>query len=60
MLDRKKGASAADHHLGLTSVPSVTNSKAGIDGQQSILLGEDMAPLESQQHMFEKNLQSYW
>ena len=28
-----------DHHLGLTSVPSVTNSKAGIDGQQSILLG---------------------
>ena len=37
MLDRKKGASAADHHLGLTSVPSVTNSKAGIDGQQSSL-----------------------
>ena len=57
MLDRKKGATATDRQLGLTSVPSVTNSKAGIDGQQSILLGEDMAPLESQQHMFgEKEL----
>ena len=54
MLDRKKGATAANHHLGITSNkrPFCYKFKGRNRWAAFNPVGEEIAPLESKQHMF--------